>query len=1268
MRTRSLLLAAFLTTIVAFPAAVRAQEPAWLGAVVDTVTPAMSAAKDMAVPFGALVREVEDGSPAADGGLKAGDVVISVNGAATTDAAAFESAFTKLGAGSEVELVRMRGKESATIKVKLTAAPSLGAQKKGYVGLELQDMTPEQAAALGLTDVPGLRVVKPDSEGPGASAGVEPDDVIVALDGVPVKDTQSFVSDIGRRRPGVVARLEILRQGARKEIAVKLAERPAQADRPPAAAPAMLMLDTGGHMGLIKGLTFTPDGNFLVSGGDDKVIRVWDWRKGETLRTFRGSASPGPEGKIYDMALSPDGKRLAIAGFMAPGFGIRDNEVGCIRIFDFATGELVALLEGHWNAVHAIAFSPDGKRLVSGSGDNTVIIWDLGTGAGQQPQLMHRLEGHQQEIYTVAFTPDSERVVSGSFDHTLRLWRVSDGKQLALLEGHGEKVRSVAMAMRDPRDRPDSKRAIIASGSDDGEIRLWDATTGKFLRTLGKQEAWVGSLAMTRDGTRLVSTCGGGPACSTQPQIVWDVATGKRVRELRYHDNIVRATAISPDGRLAATGGGDNNDIHVWDLTTGADVAGPEGKPRLLTGTGAPGLAAGFSTDSRSIAWGHKSAFAEINDRGPLEFQLNLPFEGAALGKPERIAALPPAGGEGSKVGSKNPAEGPPGRETAALPDRKPPPQGEMEKAAGGNFIRAGETHGALTLKHRAGGDYGYNALLDVIEGDKVLVTLKRGATDGYRHNSYTFTPDGKTIISGGGNGVLQTYDLATVTAAAKGGELQESELAKIARPLIGHEGDVWAVTPSPDGRFLVSGSDDQTVRLWSLATGELIVTLFHGTDGEWVMWTPQGFYTGSPGGGALVGWQINKGPDKAAEYVRGQQLRKQLNRPDIVERAIILASAEAAVKEAGLEKVAVEDILTRAPPAIRATADAIANGGRTVLKVAVAKNPLAVRSIDIFVNDAKVDARVLPLSREIATGEDGSTLRAFEVPLNQGKNTLRVVAANEVGESEPAIVLVTHNGEGSLDKRGTLWLLAVGVNKYPDVGNFCGLKHDRPCNLNFSVSDAKAFAETMADKMKGGHERIEQMVLVNGGDKDKEPTKANIEAALNRIAGGAGDRDTTIVFLAGHGENWAGGRYHFLPTDLKRATPSELGQNVVDWETIQGAVTRAKGRRLIFVDACRSGTAHNAKLLSDAQTDRFVAFAATGPNQDALEFSAERHGAFTYMLIDGLNGKAVDPVRRAVTVYRLGTYVNEAVADRTRGRQTPEYQSGQGNFILARE
>ena len=133
---------------------------------------------------------------------------------------------------------------------------------------------------------------------------------------------------------------------------------------------------------------------------------------------------------------------------------------------------------------------------------------------------------------------------------------------------------------------------------------------------------------------------------------------------------------------------------------------------------------------------------------------------------------------------------------------------------AAASFSRARTTHGAMALAHRKGGNFGYtDAILDVMRDGKVQASIERGATDGYRHTAYTFTPDGQSLISGGDDGALTAYDL-------KGKALGR---------FVGHEGDVRAVTPSADGRLLVSGAGDQTIRLWNLKTRELIVTLFHG-------------------------------------------------------------------------------------------------------------------------------------------------------------------------------------------------------------------------------------------------------------------------------------------------------------------------------------------------------------------------------------------------------------------------------------------------------
>src|SRR5262245_27079980 len=105
-----------------------------------------------------------------------------------------------------------------------------------------------------------------------------------------------------------------------------------------------LMLDPGGHLASVTGLAFTPDGQQIISAGHDKVIRVWDWRGSRTIRTIRGQVGPGDEGMIYAIALSPDGRWLAVGGFLAQADDPDKEAVGSVRLYDFATGELRKIL------------------------------------------------------------------------------------------------------------------------------------------------------------------------------------------------------------------------------------------------------------------------------------------------------------------------------------------------------------------------------------------------------------------------------------------------------------------------------------------------------------------------------------------------------------------------------------------------------------------------------------------------------------------------------------------------------------------------------------------------------------------------------------------------------------------------------------------------------------------------------------------------------------------------------------------------------------
>ena len=947
----------------------------------------------------------------------------------------------------------------------------------------------------------------------------------------------------------------------------------------------VLMLDTGGHMGLVSGVIFTLDGKYLATAGLDKVIRVWDWQTGQVVRVLRGQVGAGDEGRINAVALSPDGRRLAAAGQMTlPG-----KPAQHIRIYDFETGEIVQLLSGHTRKVLSLAFSPDGTRLVSGSGDRTALVWDLTTGGA-----LHRLDQHNAEVYAVGFTPDGARIVTGSFDKRVRLWRSADGGLIAELKGHKDQIYKLAVSA-----------TTIASGSVDGEIRLWDSEKGRHLRTFKQGRVAVGSLNFSPDGRWLLSTCGGGNSCNVDAQYIWNVATGNVTRAYRRHDNSVLAAAISPDGKLAATGGGDQHEIHIWNLQSAENK-------QILRGTGAPVWSVGFAADGSSIAWGHNWERHEpAHGYGPLQYELRLPGAGRVLGQPERL-----------------------------------------ENAPAGKWLRALVNRGSLSLLHSGGGGYGYDAVLTIAKTGKTIARIERGVSNGFGHRSFGFSPDGETIISGGNNGYLAAYDLQ---GGARGS-------------YVGHEGDVWAVATSPDGRLVVTGAHDQTLRIWNLETRELIVTLFHGADGDWVLWTPQGYYMGSPGADKLVGWQINKGSDKAAEFVGAEQLRQHLNRPDIVEKAILLASAEQAVREASGTTFQLAELLSRPVPRFKITAlerGSTERSGRRMVKIVIEATPDPVKAIRVQVNGRQIDEQ----TPDNGTGGFWPGERTVDVPVAAGRNDVRVTLTNAIGEKATAVTLM-HEGEGALDKRGTLYILAVGVDKYPRLGRICGPNGDASCDLKFSGADAHALVAAVETRLGPAHTAVVKRVLVNGGEASEEPTVTNILDAFDLLKD-AKETDTVLLFISGHGFN-DGPNYRFLATNAELAGGKLRGATVIPWQILQEAVETAKGRRILLIDTCHAGNAYNQRLGNAAYHANIIAYTAARFDQEALEDANLGHGLFTYAVVEGLAGKGELEPKRQISTKELADYVVTRVTQLSRNlqrAQEPQYFIGRdaADYVLAR-
>ncbi|MYF98137.1 sigma-70 family RNA polymerase sigma factor [Candidatus Poribacteria bacterium] len=283
-----------------------------------------------------------------------------------------------------------------------------------------------------------------------------------------------------------------------------------------------------GYSEVVGAIEYSPNGNTVASV--DGSVRVWDVKTQKLLKTI------APESSIRSISYSPDGEPLAC--------GTHDNT---ILLFDVATWEHVATLEGHTKGLSCVKYSPDGNTLASGSWDNTIRIWNPNSG-----ELLNTLTGHPDGIHDLVFSPNGSTLASCGGEGTIRFWDVVTGKHIRTIDPKSENsIDSVAYS-------PDGK--ILACTGDNGAdgIRFWDVSTGELLKTIDV-DAGAFSVVYSSDGSTFAS--GGMGELS-----IWDAKTYDIVKTFTGHIDPVYSVAYSPDGKTLASGCRDSTVI-LWDLT-----------------------------------------------------------------------------------------------------------------------------------------------------------------------------------------------------------------------------------------------------------------------------------------------------------------------------------------------------------------------------------------------------------------------------------------------------------------------------------------------------------------------------------------------------------------------------------------------------------------------------------------------------------------------------------------------------------------------------
>ncbi len=427
----------------------------------------------------------------------------------------------------------------------------------------------------------------------------------------------------------------------------------------------------------------------------------------------------------------------------------------------------------------------------------------------------------------------------------------------------------------------------------------------------------------------------------------------------------------------------------------------------------------------------------------------------------------------------------------------------EFGSAPDDRFVRAKPERGSLSLAPGPTNDVGFVSSVLVRQGDRTLATLEM--SDPYeRIHCFTLLPGDRAAVG-----------------TAFGLRLYEAHTGKELRTFQGHTGEIWGISPSPDGRYLLSAANDMTLRVWDQDRDEPLLSCFFAGD-DWIVWTPEGYYAASPGGEKLMGWHVNNGREQMAAFYPASQFRSTLYRPDVIKLLLKTGSVERALEVADTtrgrmtEKTEVADVL---PPIVKITSPSVDGrvgergslGGLT--SPARRSADLEVRATATSVGKHPVTALRLLLDgrpyqglkgvQTIATPKLGEVAGVWQVHLDPGRHKLKVLADSAVSQGVSEEVEVVYVGEDPADqvRLPKLYVVAIGISEYPG-----------DLKLHYAAKDAHALADALKQHSRTLFREIEVQVVT-----DKQATRGNILKGLGWLRSNMTQNDYGIFFFAGH-------------------------------------------------------------------------------------------------------------------------------------------------------
>jgi hypothetical protein len=962
------------------------------------------------------------------------------------------------------------------------------------------------------------------------------------------------------------------------------------------------VFDPGSHVAPISSMGFSKDKSKLITVGQDFTVQAWSTATGERLDILR---LPGyGREKGYDpsrwniSAVSPDGTMVAIGGQAKFLFDheAKANAPARLIMVDVVKRKVARVqLRGNTDSVISLTFSADGEALAVGLGRgdnamaNLLVVDTVGKRFAEANPLLRTADCTLTPIKigprSLAFSPDRRSLLVAPESGALQVWDVPAGAGPKPTKTRDIEVDGVTTSLA---WAPDGK-SFVRSGSGAPKsgfrrIELWnaDGTPGKKW-SLEKLTPVIKRFAQISTATYLNSDT---IYFTANGFVERNAGGGMMSGMIDLKSNTVSPVASEPDGMVVEPVAAVAADGSLVAMTVSGNtqvlVGKPDGSPRIRCGAKSPHpYHIGWAVDPKTPGFAWSDTYYTPHQTVSLEFGFDL-------------SAVKPLGAIQNAAYTRNLLKhGAWDLEVNLFPMK--------EK------VKDDELNGRSALKK---------------DGKFVrIVPVGKG-------NGFSLVPngDGPPLVA---HGNLVPRDLDRFT-------LHKSDGTLVAR-FLPDPTNLNDVAASPDGRFVIAPTGTPRINVYRTDGSPYPLCSFAQVNGEWVIWTPEGYYAASAGGEKMFGWAVNNGPNELVTFQPAVKFAEKYRRPDVIRLAIEKGSVKEALAALDTSAPPIESLL---PPSAKLTL--VEQNGNQVKVRATATANQPIVSLKV-----KLDGRPLPEGKGVWTPEPNKPAEAeFVIDVPPGPHELRVLAltADQYAASEP---LLAH-GPKSPDKTFTIHRVCVGVSEYDDPS----------LKLNSAANDAREMFAALGRDCVGPQNRYSKST----GEllTDKDATRARVLKAIEDVRRAAAPGDLVVCFFAGHGVVQDNAFYLLTrESDPK----SSFKDKALSGDDLRRSLSTLECPVLLLMDACHSAAGlvtfrPASDDLTRALTDESVGVTVMSAAM-AHETAGEsgKHGHFTAGLLKGLkagDGVPFDPYDRALYAHHLYSVAFSEVRRISKGTQNP--------------